>query len=208
MSWTCPSCGDSNAESINKCVCGFMIEDNVIETNASVQDQPVKTNIHGIGGWLALLIVGLMVLGPLTGFGRLSDEFQNALVQYPQLAANSQWQNYRQICWLIFAGLAAVSFAAGYRLWKIHSPESVRFAIIALWLIGPIGNALYIVSAAAVFGSIVGDNALAAMIGAVAPPCIVAAIWTTYLMRSDRVKNTYRTLQPQNPSSENRDSMR
>lgn len=27
MSWTCPICGDSNAESINKCLCGFWIED-------------------------------------------------------------------------------------------------------------------------------------------------------------------------------------
>jgi hypothetical protein len=148
--------------------------------------------ISGIGGWLALLIVGLMILGPLTGFGRLSEEFRDTLERYPQLTANSQWQNYTQVSWLIFATTASVSFAAGYRLWKVRSPDSVRFAILALWLAGPIGNALYIILGATIFGSAPLENAAAQMVGDIGAACIVAGIWTTYLWRSCRVRNTYK----------------
>jgi hypothetical protein len=88
--------------------------------------------ISGVGGWLALLIIGLMVLGPLMGFGKLSSEFSDALEQYPQLANNVQWQNYRQLSWLIFAATASVSFAAGYRLWQIHTIRGQARLISAL----------------------------------------------------------------------------
>lgn len=158
--------------------------------------------IAGVGGWLALLIVGLMFLGPLMGFGKLSSEFSDALEQYPQLADNVQWQNYRQLSWLIFAATASVSFAAGYRLWQIHSAESVRFAIVALWLIGPTGNVLHIASATAIFGSLLGQHELAQMIGGTVASCVVAGSWTTYLLRSHRVKNTYRTWQTEKSTTQ------
>ncbi|HMN14365.1 MAG TPA: DUF2569 family protein [Bellilinea sp.] len=148
--------------------------------------------ISGIGGWLGLLVVGLTILGPLSGFGKLSNEFRDALEQFPQLAGNSQWQNYKQMSWLIFTASAAISFSAGYRLWKIHFPESVRFAILALWLAGPLGNILYMASAFFIFGDNVGGNVIAEMIGGTIASCVAAGIWTAYLMRSVRVRNTYK----------------
>lgn len=158
-----------------------------------------KQHISGIDGWLAFLIVVLMILWPTMGFSRFVNEFRDILEQYPQLAGNLQWQNYRQVSGLIFLSTAAISFAAGYRLWKIHSPESVRFAIFALWLVGPIGNILYIVSTTVIFRSLPSENELAQMIGGTLASCIMAGIWTAYLMLSHRVKNTYRTWQPATP---------
>jgi hypothetical protein len=132
-----------------------------------------------------------MVLTPLSGFVRLSTEFDNAVKSLPQLASNAQWQNYKLVSWLIFSATAAISFVAGYRLWKIHFPESVRFAILTLWLAGPLGNVFYIISSIVIFGGNAGGNARAQMVKGTIQIAIVAGIWTAYLMRSERVKNTY-----------------
>jgi hypothetical protein len=133
----------------------------------------------------------MMIVGPLFGFGQIANEFRDASEKFPQLASNSQWQNYKQVSWIIFTASAAISFAAGYRLWKIHLQESVRFAIIANWLVGPLQNVLYIVSATIIFGTRASVAAIAQMITSVIISCISAGIWTAYLMRSVRVKNTY-----------------
>ena len=150
--------------------------------------------VSGVSGWLGLLVVGLMILGPLMGLGQLSNEFHEAVEQFPQLANNPQWQNYKQVSWLIFTTSAAISFAAGYRLWKIHFPESVRFAILALWLAGPLGNSLYVIAAITIFGNNAGGGAIAQMIGGTISSLIAAGVWTAYLMRSARVRNTYKRL--------------
>lgn len=152
--------------------------------------------LSGIGGWLTLLIVGLMALGPLIGFGRLSNEFRDSLERYPQLAQSSEWRTYEQASWLIFAVTVAIGISAGYRLWKIHAPDSVRFAILALWLIGPVTTILYFLPLVILFGSQAAAKALPEAIGSFVASCIVAGIWTAYLTRSVRVGNTYKTWQP------------
>lgn len=109
--------------------------------------------IAGIGGWLLFLILILMLFAPATGLERLTNEFQDAEKKFPLLAGNTQWVHYKQVSWLIFAVTVAVGFSAGYRLWKIHAAESVRFAILALWVSGPLGNFLYLVATLLIFGS-------------------------------------------------------
>ena len=149
--------------------------------------------LAGIGGWLGFLIVGLMILGPLVGLGRLFGEFSDAERQFPQLVVNTRWSNYKQASWLILAVSVAISFSAGYRLWKIHFSESVRFAIVALWLSGPFGNLLYLTTTVVVFGSQTMSSALPEMLGGIIGSCIAAGIWTAYLVRSVRVQNTYKS---------------
>ncbi len=70
-------------------------------------------NISGVAGWLALLIVALAILGPLQGYGSLINEFDRAIDQYPQLASNVPWQNYRKISWAIFFVSMGLSVIAG-----------------------------------------------------------------------------------------------
>ena len=149
--------------------------------------------LAGVGGWLGFLIIGLMILWPLIYFGILSNEFHDAEKQFPQLINNAQVVKFKQVSWLIFAAQVAISFSAGYRLWKIHFSESVRFAILALWLSGPLGNFMYLIAIAFIFGLQAGTDALPEMLGGILGPCIHASIWTAYLMRSLRVKNTYQT---------------
>lgn len=175
---------------MSKRVFGFVKDDNTTESQG-VHHQPIKSDIQGIGGWLLLLIVGLMIIGPLFGLIKISHDIRDAVEKYPQLVGISQWQNFKLATWIIFASSAAISFVAGYRLWKIHSRKSVRFAIIANWLEGPLQNVLYNISAVIIFDTHAGLEQM--ITKRVIISCIGAGTWTAYLLLSDRVKNTYKS---------------
>jgi len=67
----------------------------------------------GVGGWLWLLVFQLTFLNPFLGLGRQLVEFRTIEEQFPMLATNENWQNFKQITWLIFAESASISIAAG-----------------------------------------------------------------------------------------------
>lgn len=159
-----------------------------------------NSQLVGVGGWLVLLIVGLTILGPLVGFGRMIDEIEMAEKQFPSLLSNAAWHQYKQISWNVFVVTVAISISAGYRLWKIHVKESVSFAIIALWLAGPIGNIAQIIIIGISFG--LNTNTINKAIPSFIASVIPAGLWTAYLLCSVRVKNTYmlRPLAPHEPT--------
>lgn len=145
-----------------------------------------------MGGWLSLLIVILIVIGPLLGFGNIYGTFSDAEKQVPELASNTRWTAYVQVTWLLFSGFMAMGIAAGYRLWKIHKKDSVTFAIVTLWVIGPGANIAHAVTGAVALNKPLTTENIAASFGEFAASCIIATLWTLYLRRSSRVKNTYR----------------
>ena len=153
--------------------------------------------ISGVGGWLSFLIASLMVLGPLLGSGRLNQEFSVAIETYPHLANDVNWANYKQISWSIFWLSSAFAFAAGYRLWKLHFPESVRFAVIALWVSGPVSGIAYVVVGMAIYGA-PSSSGLGELVAPLVGSVLGAAVWTAYLKRSVRVRNTYNLGLPAN----------
>lgn len=153
----------------------------------------MEKNLHisGVGGWLGILVVGLMVFGPLGEMSTYGNELL-MMDKLPQLANNAQHQNFMQVYRIILMVLVPIQFTAGYRLWKIHSPASVQFAILVIWL-GPLGSVLLKISEII----ILDGNASSFSIGEVLiPTVIVAGVWTTYLRRSVRVRNTYKIPQP------------
>jgi hypothetical protein len=123
--------------------------------------------------------------------GTLSSYFLNAESSEPELVSFSAWINYKQYMWWAHLFASLLTFIAGYRLWKIHAPDSVRFAVIALWvnyLLAPLGD-----YAAAYFAlddgplRVAGANLAQNYITSFPAPII----WTAYLNLSRRVKNTY-----------------
>ncbi|HVL77602.1 MAG TPA: DUF2569 family protein [Noviherbaspirillum sp.] len=144
--------------------------------------------LSGVGGWLAFLIFTLFA-GPVIGFGNLYGQMTDAVAQNPQLHSYTEWAQYKLATWTVFAASAGLSVSAGYRLWKVHTAESVRFAILALWLIGPVARVLYTSVGIWAFGVGVTPED----VGTVAAAGIVASLWTAYLLRSGRVRNTYGT---------------
>ena len=161
---------------------------------SSVRGNTLARNpyITGVGGWLALLIFLLMIYIPLIGLGGMQSTLSAALEQHPQLASSPEWQSYRKISWLMFWGLAALSFSAGYKLWKYHCPDSVRFAIISLWIILPLGNVLSAVLDVYLFGTRIAGQFIAATFWGLFFNCLLVGLWSTYLIKSVRVNNTYK----------------
>lgn len=153
----------------------------------------IRSDLRGVGGWLALLIFGLCILGPLSNLGRLSADFQAAEQSTPGLASLSTWLNYKQYMWWTYFVTAILTFIAGYRLWKIHRPESVRFAIAALWIANLLASLGYFAAAYAALGQIALTQAIPTLVKQLLFSVGIAGVWTLYLVKSRRIKNTYYT---------------
>jgi tryptophan-rich sensory protein len=147
-------------------------------------------NISGIGGWLVLLIMNLMLFGPLLGFGGLYAEFSRIGNEFPLLAKSPQWQSYEVATKLIFLVCSVIGIIAGHRLLKKHVRQSVCFAIFSLWIVGPLANMAYVFVLSITFDQSIA-NALTELMGDLGASCLAAGVWTAYLLRSVRVKNTY-----------------
>ena len=70
----------------------------------------------GVGGWLALLVVGLIVLGPLLSASRINADIIATETQYPALLKVQAWDTYKTATWWTFFATAALSVWAGWVL--------------------------------------------------------------------------------------------
>lgn len=148
--------------------------------------------LRGVSGWLAFLVVSLLVLTPLFGTARTYGAIASTEQLYPQLVGTAIWSQIKTATWLFFAAQAGLLFSAGWRLAYRFVPGSVRYAIAMLWIAGPTLTLLSLVvigaiSGANVFAQPEGGQALGGVFGGI----ISAGLWTAYLIRSRRVRNTY-----------------
>lgn len=143
----------------------------------------------GVGGWLLLLVVGLMFLGPLIGAARIKGEFISAEEQYPNLLTFPAWSIFKSATWWSFLVGSCLSFYAGLGLAKGRDISVVKRAKIILWIIGPVAS---IVMGLFIPMIVSGKVGLAPQFfGSLIASVIVAGIWTAYLSTSRRVKATY-----------------
>lgn len=141
---------------------------------------------EGIGGWLALLILWMVVLRPLAGIV-LWQEMHAANAEDPEAVARSSLLVSTTFFWIVFLCLAALNIYGGVRLWRDRSFAAVRCAIAILWIAAPIAiGALIIAQAYLTNGVTLADAATRLGTNVAA-----AAAWTAYLLRSKRVRNTY-----------------
>lgn len=152
---------------------------------------PDENNISGVGGWLLLLILGLMFLGPLMGAGRINSDFMSVEDQYPNIKTVATWATYKSATWLTFLLVCILSFYAGIGLLKGRNILVVKRAKIILWIIGPIAS---VVMGLLVPLFVVGKSEPdPQFIGNLIASIVAAAIWTAYLSKSKRVMTTYGT---------------
>lgn len=140
----------------------------------------------GIGGWLALLIAWMVVFRPVAGIYMLSMLQAHSLANPIALESNG-WLVDTSTFWIIFLIVAALSIYGGLRLWRDRSPAAVRTAIIILWIYSPIAAVDLLIARAFLEGRVPWPNAVIT----IGMNLAIAAVWTAYLKRSRRVRNTY-----------------
>lgn len=144
---------------------------------ASVVEQPAGLaagHISGVGGWLGLLTASLLVIGPVLNAVRTQSELE--ISQASQTQTHLSQVNMIAV-WAYFSLYATLSIFAGYRLAKHFKPSTIPIVIVCIWL--PI-----IIDIALAFFSREGDVSVVRSV-------LWASIWTAYLLRSKRVRNTY-----------------
>ena len=149
--------------------------------------------LKGVGGWLAFFIIALCVIGPMMAISSTFVAFQSFETSTPGAASLESWQNYKQYTWVVIAFSITLRVIAGFMLASNFKRISVRFTIAVLWitpLIAAIGS--YIV-ALVTFGAEAASDNTDSIID-MAKGLAAAAVWTAYLLKSVRVKNTYYAL--------------
>lgn len=167
-----------------------------METNALISPpedrsgDPFPDAPKGIGGWLIFLIIVLSVLNPLANIGMLAAELRRVEQETPYLLQIPVFIHYKWFSWALVLICSVIGIVAGYTLWKKHVWKSVRQAIIAIWIMGPLATVLIALYIYMNFGSMAVE-AGGEIVGSLVRSLVFAGIWTAYLLRSKRVRNTY-----------------
>lgn len=160
-------------------------EDQTSPTNLTNQNQPALT---GIGGWLLLLIMQMMILGPLFSVIRVLGALSVSELSYPALVTLSAWKTYKTITYISLFGVVALSFWGGLGLLRGRDISVVNRAKMILWINGPIAAlVMLLIIPSVILGESIDTQAITGFLASV----VVAYVWTAYLAKSKRVQNTY-----------------
>ena len=165
------------------------------QTAVECLDVPSTTTAHAeasrtrIGGWLALLILALVLLGPFFGAVRIGSDIAFTESQYPGLITVTAWGTYKSAIWCSYLLGSGLSVYAGVCLSSKRDVSVVRKAKIIIWMIGPAATVVnLLVIPLAIFGKLESD---ARIFGALLGSIVFATLWTAYLSKSRRIKATY-----------------
>ena len=150
----------------------------------------------GVGGWLAFFVIALCVLGPFQAISNTMRDFQALESAHAGATALESWQNYKFGAWTLIGFSVALRLVAGILLTSVHKPFSVHFTIAVLWItpiVTAIGTYLLINT---LFGTDTAAGSQEGVIYELTVGLTIATIWTAYLLKSVRVKNTYYGYRP------------
>lgn len=189
----CTQCGTQSSLGANFCAkCGIALSaitgqqtdspsNGSVAGSSRVVPSERKKRPSGFGGWLALLIVGMMFLGPLLGAGRINADIMTGERQYPVLISLDEWKTFKSLTWCTFLGFAALSFYGGWGLARGKDWSVVNRARTILWITGPIASiVLGVLIPMMTFGKAEGGGEVTV---ALITSVIVASIWTAYLSK-------------------------
>lgn len=132
----------------------------------------------------------MTVVGPLLCAGQINSGFTEAEGQYQALTSIAAWGAFKRATWFAFCCISALSIYGGLGLAQGRDWSVVKRAKVILWITGPAATLLMgLVIPAMSFGNI--DAADGQILGPFIASVMVAALWTGYLSKSKRVRNTY-----------------
>lgn len=165
-----------------------------LSSSATTLSLDIESGPRGVGGWLLFLIIGMIFLGPLIGAARTNFNFMTTESNYPNIAYLEQWVSYKNITWWILFATSALSVYGGVTLARSSDSSAVERAIWILWLIGPGGVVIDNIAASNLLKDFSFFNLefIKNLIISLANPII----WSAYLKKSKRVKNSYKYSDP------------
>jgi hypothetical protein len=122
---------------------------------------------------------------------RQTIDFEHARESMAAMGQTDRWDSYAAVAWAIFAITVALRWTAGFLLLRVFRRGSVRFSVLVLFLtplLSWMGNLGAVV---AIFGNGAARTMVADVVAGLLSGMLVAAVWTAYLLRSRRVRNTY-----------------
>ncbi len=156
-----------------------------------------KEKKAGVFGWLGILVFAMLVLWPLLLMIEIRNTLLTAALDFPQLQERYTWYYFRTAVLFVVLTCAAISMIGGGILFKRRKYSSIYWAIAALWISGPIGQAFSFALPSLMYdlGSFTANimRHSDSMITSV----VIKLVCTAYLLTSKRVKSTYpKTGQP------------
>jgi len=145
-------------------------------------------NLVGVGGWLLFFVIVLAVLSPL----RLVVETAMLVGEDAEMAAvfGDSFDTIILFEWALAALIIGVFWFLAWRLVKVHVWRSVQIAIAGIWLMGPVAGLAEVALIATMIEVPAGDLS-GVIFMALLQPTVFCIIWTAYLLKSERVANTY-----------------
>ncbi len=132
-----------------------------------------------------------MVVHPLAGIVLTIWSFNAPEVALSRMAHTPAFIEFKVVYWAVALICSAADLLAGWALWKKHQWKSVRLTIAVLWLIGPLSCVAVSLHLHLLFSSAVWNDFLEKNAWFLIRSFLWAALWTAYLLKSVRVKNTY-----------------
>ncbi|WP_079435281.1 hypothetical protein [Zoogloea sp. LCSB751] len=143
---------------------------------------------YGRRGGLALIALVLLAVNPLyrmAGVGYL----QLVVNQHPAVAIDPYWDLYYTFAIFLTAAALVLSVYGGVGVLTGRRRSSVWRALIALWVSGPLVNALYLFIAGQV-AALAAAPAPDFVLGML-PPLAVSLLATAYLLTAPQVRAVY-----------------
>lgn len=158
-----------------------------------MQEKPKRKKPRRVGvfGWLGVLVFAMLILWPLLIMISIRSHLLGATLDFPQLQERYIWYYFRTTLLFVVISCAAISMIGGALLFKRHRRSSVYWAIAALWISGPIGQAFAFTLPALMYGY---GNPLANIMrysDILITSAVIRAGCTAYLLLSRRVRRTY-----------------
>lgn len=146
--------------------------------------------LRGVRGWLLTFVIIMAVISPAWSAISVYRELytgQGALLPDVPMVAS-----LKLLAWGLVAFDALVGWFVAFRLVTVHNWLSVQLAIAGIWISSIGGTIAGIAGLVSITGLSVGDVLTETGPGEVIRPFIFCLIWTAYLLKSERVANTYR----------------
>lgn len=156
-------------------------------------DKPKKKGFRraGVFGWLGVLVFVMLILWPLLIMIGIRNHLLVAAMEFPQLQERYIWYHFRTAVLWIAAASAGISMIGGGLLLRRRQRSSVYWAILAMWLSGPVGHALSFALPSLMYGYGSAIPQITRFADILLVSAAMRAGCTLYLLFSRRVRRTY-----------------